>query len=196
MCFDRSRFNPDTAPGRRLIIHELAHVVQQRWYRAGRLSWRGTALVDDSILEAEAEAAAKHFLHGRSAPRGCRRAPAQTDESGAVIQCQKWGLVGRSWLKVPPSDYANSFADQSSWNEAKGEVQEGKATEYRSIFALYNPTWDGRGKLSQNIARNREQAASGVEQEDFGTTTLPGLQGLFQPLMELVELIRVGFADG
>ena len=156
VCFDRSRFNPDTAPGRRLIIHELAHVVQQRWYRAGRLSWRGTALVDDPILEAEAEAAAKRFLQGRSAPRGCRRASAQTDESGAVIQCQKWGLVGRSWLKVPPSDYANSFADQSSWNEAKGEVQEGKATEYRGIFALYNPTWDGRGKLSQNIARNRE----------------------------------------
>ena len=32
--------------------------------------------------------------------------------------------------------------------------------------------------------------------EDFGTTTLPGLQGLFQPLMELVEFIRVRFADG
>ena len=156
VCFDRSRFNPDTAPGRRLIIHELAHVVQQRWYRAGRLSWRETALVDDPILEAEAEAAAKRFLQGRSAPKGCRRASAQTDESGAVIQCQKWGPVGRSWLKVPPSDYAISFADQSSWNEAKGEVQEGKATEYRGIFALYNPTWDGRGKLSQNIARNRE----------------------------------------
>jgi hypothetical protein len=25
---------------------------------------------------------------------------------------------------------------------------------------------------------------SGVEQKDFGTTPLPGLQGLFQPLME------------
>ena len=109
VCFDRSRFNPDTAPGRRLIIHELAHVVQQRWYRAGRLSWRGTALVDDPILEAEAEAAAERFLQGRSAPKGCRRAPAQTDDSGAVIQCQKWGLVGRSWLKVPPSDYANEL---------------------------------------------------------------------------------------
>ena len=102
VCFDRSQFNPDTATGRRLIIHELAHVVQQRWYRAGRLlPWRETALVDDPILEAEGGAAAKRFLQGRSARRGCRRASAQTDDSGAVIQCQKWGPVGRSWLKVP-----------------------------------------------------------------------------------------------
>jgi hypothetical protein len=37
---------------------------------------------------------------------------------------------------------------------------------------------------------------SGVEQEDLGTTPLPGFQGLFQPSMELVEFIRARFPNG
>lgn len=54
--FAPGRFNPDTAEGRRLLGHELAHVVQQR---QGRV--RGTAgavtVVQDAALEAEADRA-------------------------------------------------------------------------------------------------------------------------------------------
>jgi len=36
----------------------------------------------------------------------------------------------------------------------------------------------------------------GVEQKGFGTSPLPGFQRLFQPLMELVEFVRVGLPNG
>ena len=35
----------------------------------------------------------------------------------------------------------------------------------------------------------------GMEQENFGTTTLPGLQGFLQPSMDLAEFARARFAD-
>ena len=34
-----------------------------------------------------------------------------------------------------------------------------------------------------------------MEQEDFGTTTLPGLQGFLKPSMDLAEFDRARFAD-
>ena len=53
--FAAGQFNPDTAAGRRLLGHELAHVVQQRAGRVRNPYGQGLALIHDHLLEAEAE---------------------------------------------------------------------------------------------------------------------------------------------
>ncbi len=54
--FAPGRFNPDTAEGRRLLGHELAHVIQQRQGRV-RGATGALTVVQDAALEAEADRA-------------------------------------------------------------------------------------------------------------------------------------------
>ncbi|HEX9946029.1 MAG TPA: DUF4157 domain-containing protein [Allosphingosinicella sp.] len=54
LYFAPGKFQPDTVPGRQLIGHELAHVVQQRQGRV-RSPASGVAVVHDPALEAEAD---------------------------------------------------------------------------------------------------------------------------------------------
>lgn len=49
------RYRPDDAAGRRLLGHELAHVVQQRSGRVHNPFGSGVAMVHDTALEAEAD---------------------------------------------------------------------------------------------------------------------------------------------
>jgi hypothetical protein len=56
LYFAPGRFQPDTAAGRRLLGHELAHVVQQRQGRV-RGGAGAVTVVQDAVLEAEAERA-------------------------------------------------------------------------------------------------------------------------------------------
>lgn len=56
LYFAPGRFQPETAEGRRLLGHELAHVVQQRQGRVRGDAGRVT-VVQDAVLEAEAERA-------------------------------------------------------------------------------------------------------------------------------------------
>ena len=53
--FAPGRFQPDTAPGRQLLGHELAHVLQQRQGRVRNPTGAGVAVVHDRALEAEAD---------------------------------------------------------------------------------------------------------------------------------------------
>jgi ribosomal protein S18 acetylase RimI-like enzyme len=53
--FAPGRYQPDTMPGRQLLGHELAHVVQQRAGRVKNPLGSGLAIVQDRALEAEAE---------------------------------------------------------------------------------------------------------------------------------------------
>jgi hypothetical protein len=53
--FAPGRFEPDTACGRQLLGHELAHVVQQRQGRVRNPMGSGVAVVRDRVLEAEAD---------------------------------------------------------------------------------------------------------------------------------------------
>lgn len=53
--FSPGRFQPDSVPGRQLLGHELAHVVQQRSGRVRNPLGSGIAVVNDPALEAEAD---------------------------------------------------------------------------------------------------------------------------------------------
>jgi hypothetical protein len=67
--FAPGRYNPATPEGRALIGHELAHVVQQRHGRVANPYGRGVAIVQDPVLEAEANAM------GQSAADAMRAGP-------------------------------------------------------------------------------------------------------------------------
>lgn len=53
--FARGQYNPHSAQGQRLIGHELAHVLQQRTGRVMNPFGSGVAVVQDKMLEAEAD---------------------------------------------------------------------------------------------------------------------------------------------
>jgi hypothetical protein len=68
LYFAPGRFQPDTIQGKQLLGHELAHVIQQRQGRV-RASGGGVAVVQDRVLEAEADRL------GMRAAQFVRRAP-------------------------------------------------------------------------------------------------------------------------
>jgi len=53
--FAPAQYNPSTLRGQHLLAHELAHVVQQRTGRVRNPFGAGVAVVQDTLLEAEAE---------------------------------------------------------------------------------------------------------------------------------------------
>jgi hypothetical protein len=140
VVFHPGQYNPETDSGRELLIHELTHVAQQR--RGANASRPFT--VDDACLEAQANEAARRFLRGEPAPAIHARRPG--------IQRQTWGAVGTAWINTPPHEYTKAKADQASWEDAKDVRESAKTTEYRGVFGLLNPTYDGKKQLSQVLA--------------------------------------------
>lgn len=67
--FQRGAYDPTSAPGQRLLGHELAHVVQQAEGRVAVPAGGGAPINDDPRLEAEAEAAGARAAAG-GAPAG------------------------------------------------------------------------------------------------------------------------------
>ena len=111
--FAPGRFQPDTAHGRQLLGHELAHVVQQRQGRVRNPSGPGLAVVQDRALEAEADRLAlsasvivqRRLLQPKlavsrvgppepawSGPRRSSRSP-----KSAAIQRTIWKYDGKDW---------------------------------------------------------------------------------------------------
>jgi hypothetical protein len=77
--FAPGQYQPQTATGLRLIGHELAHVLQQRAGRVRNPSPSGVAVIQDRLLEAEADRAAHR------AAAACITAP-RTVPPGAASQ--------------------------------------------------------------------------------------------------------------
>jgi 5-methylcytosine-specific restriction endonuclease McrA len=98
--FAQGRYQPETSEGRRLLGHELAHVLQQRQGRVRNPLGSGLAVVRDAILEAEADRAAQRaaqaLMHGvcNTGGCGCSGAPAQTAQAMSVAQAAKLGHTG------------------------------------------------------------------------------------------------------
>jgi len=93
--FAPGEWNPNQVHGRRLLAHELAHVVQQREGRVRNPFGRGTAIVQDPGLEAEAERMALLALRERvTPPRFSRRA---LTPGGSLLQAMFYdpGLAGK-----------------------------------------------------------------------------------------------------
>lgn len=86
--FQRGAYDPASAPGQRLLGHELAHVVQQAQGRVASPAGAGAPINDDPRLEAEAEAAGARAAMGAtpaaSGPvAGTPNAPAAASPAGA-----------------------------------------------------------------------------------------------------------------
>ena len=87
IVFAASQFAPGTLDGRRLIAHELAHVVQQRAGRVLPPEGKDSPVVVDKRLEEEAE------QHGELAAKGVPvpvvgRATQGPADLGGAVQCQ------------------------------------------------------------------------------------------------------------
>ncbi|MDO9236679.1 MAG: DUF4157 domain-containing protein [Aquabacterium sp.] len=67
IVFDAGKFAPSTNDGRRLLAHELTHVVQQRGQRVASQMKLAVSTPGDAG-EREADAAADAVMHGRSVP--------------------------------------------------------------------------------------------------------------------------------
>lgn len=61
--FAPGQFRPETPDGRRLLGHELAHVLQQRQGRVRNPTGVGLAVVQDAMLEAEADRLGERVRH-------------------------------------------------------------------------------------------------------------------------------------
>jgi ribosomal protein S18 acetylase RimI-like enzyme len=87
--FAPGRFQPDTVQGQQLIGHELVHVVQQRAGRVRTPMGGGVAVVQDRLLEAEADrlgqrAAAYRVVAQAKALPGAKALPNAAQGSAAV----------------------------------------------------------------------------------------------------------------
>jgi len=67
--FAPGQYDPDSAPGQRLLGYELAHVVQQRNGRVANPFGTGVAVVHDRAMEAEAERMSLSAMQPRTAGR-------------------------------------------------------------------------------------------------------------------------------
>jgi len=141
VVFHPGQYAPDSDEGRGLLIHELTHVVQQRL--GANESAQPTQ--DDASLESQANEAAWKFMRGEPAPVIHAR-------NRGSIQRQVWGAVGVAWINTPPSEYAKAKAEQNKWDEVMDVRTSAKSTEYRGVFGLLNPTYDGKKQLSQVLA--------------------------------------------
>lgn len=128
LYFASGRYDPASPAGQRLIAHELTHVVQQKAGRVSNPFGRGLALVQDPLLEAEAERmavratapavpppAARAVAQHSPAPHGRRVLQARWDPVNGkdyevwdqVIDGRRWyrrGDVGRYVYHSEPAD--------------------------------------------------------------------------------------------
>jgi Domain of unknown function (DUF4157) len=127
IVFGRGEFAPTTSSGRRLLAHELAHVVEQ----GASIASPGASLeigAEDDPAESRADRAASALLHGKranptfhTAPIQLRRAPLPTTTGTVPAYAQG---------KVEPSAYA-------AWSAAQRNVL------YRVYQALHSARyWD------------------------------------------------------
>lgn len=125
MVFDAGRFAPGTQEGRRLIAHELTHVVQQGTFGQiepmfiGRLSDRlelqaddvSTAIVNSGLSQFGARPALIKAMADPSMPSGViQRKPTQDtkpvreDKAGLVVLARDPRKAHRAWKKLNKED--------------------------------------------------------------------------------------------
>ncbi len=85
--FQPGRYDPSSRDGRRLLAHELTHVVQQRAGRVAVPRTRGAPVNADPGLEAEADHAGAQAAAGREVSVAGAASPAAGAAGGAV---QRW----------------------------------------------------------------------------------------------------------
>lgn len=86
VVFASGRYAPGTAEGRRLIAHELAHVMQQNGTRASQLPLTGVRIDNSGEAHAEASAAALDHAAPAHSPITLHPASQVTDGAGHAIR--------------------------------------------------------------------------------------------------------------
>lgn len=104
LYFSPGIYNPYTKDGLQLLAHELTHVIQQREGRVINPFGRGIAIVQDDVMEAEADYMGyEATMNGTSNRRTITINYAGTAFEGKVIQCMltefKKGVNGSKGLK-------------------------------------------------------------------------------------------------
>ena len=104
LYFSPGIYNPYTKDGLQLLAHELTHVIQQREGRVVNPFGKGIAIVQDDVMEAEADYMGyEAMMNGTSHRKTVVFAYVGSAFEGKVIQCAltsfKKGVNGKKGLK-------------------------------------------------------------------------------------------------
>lgn len=99
--FAPGQYNPSTLQGEQMLARQLTHVVQQRTGRVRNPFGSGVAVVNDPLLQAEADRTGQRIRQMIAAPRATRsqpqsanpRAVQRKQPGGAVVQRGWWGAL-------------------------------------------------------------------------------------------------------
>ena len=114
IAFARDHYRPDATSGRRLLAHELTHVVQQRAVSAGSCAHDLTIGSSDTKAEAEAREVGDAFGSGRSAAasvgtlHGGRAAIVARADPDATGYTMRGGRVARTGLQFSPTNVTDT----------------------------------------------------------------------------------------
>lgn len=113
LYFAPGQYDPTNAQGLRLLGHELTHVVQQRAGRVRNPFGSGIAVVQDRMLEAEADRlGAKAVMHvGEVSP-------------GTVSACNRLTQAGAAGIQRSPSGSKSIQRTIHQWNGGRWEIKQ------------------------------------------------------------------------
>ena len=180
--FAQGRYLPQTTEGRRLLGHELAHVVQQRQGGVRNPFGSGVAVIQNPQLEAEADRMGQRAASLRPAPSP----PASAGRAGTARNTAGWADARRP---VPSREHA-------AHRERAGPTRAG--------YALGT---DGSGKRppppgypadrGADPGRCRGSAGCGPARDSHhqrGRHSRPDLAGYEDPVQRMERLCRLGKA--
>jgi hypothetical protein len=165
-------FQPHTSGGRKILSHELAHVVQQRLRRVPRAPAFGTPVNADPVLEAEADRSARAASAPVAAPEGAQsRTAAAPADCGAIqpmlasrgfaARTAGFGLGGkgggggrppwRPFFPLTPGHYIDTPRQKVPYTQKRkihiGFQGSGVPKEARSNVTAINEAYEGPNKL-------------------------------------------------
>jgi hypothetical protein len=136
--FSPGHYDPSTVQGRRVLAHELTHVVQQRAGRVRNPEGSGVALVSDRALEAEAERMSLRASSLRIAPAAPGPLPVQrkTQHGGAI---QMWpraltAMEARQFLNEQIDAYCHAHAATPFTADT---LKDHEADEYKALMLRF-----------------------------------------------------------
>jgi Domain of unknown function (DUF4157) len=171
VVFAAGEYAPDTDAGRRLIAHELAHVVQQDAGRAWNSRGPGIAIgaVDDP-LEREAETAARRANEGAAPSIASASLSAGVGRVARAPVLQRDNGPGERKEETPIPRVP--YREKAPPATGETEPEEGRAEEEGPTLALASaarPTCDPKG-----LARKDYLAEPNTSTDDFGLTRFAG----------------------
>jgi len=179
--FAPGQYQPETAYGRRLLAHELAHVVQQRQGRVQPPGGSNLAIVHDPRLEAEAARLAELAAH---------HAPASTASrpfAGAVAQLKGSLLTPNQATRLHDNQTYHCEITIDGTNNVSGKNGKQSAAspktnpaqvekDHANWYAKIKRIWQGYEPRTDGVKQNNPHAEDDAIHQLL-TTKLAALQG-------------------